>query len=252
MRTSGDSERGFTLVELLVSVAILGLIAAAIVTVYMTGTMVTLSGESQREAQQGARGGMLMEEDLRLAGYGYPSTQPRITAASSTSITFWADLTNASTTLTSAVSAGNTTLSVTSAGGIRSGDTIYLINGSQWEALTVSSAGGTAINVTTGVTSSYPQGVQVGRPKAVTYSWDVVSTISKDAGDGTGLQPVFDGVQAFQLRYFDTNDAEILPANLAANLTSIRRIAVTLTAQSGTGQNLRAFALTSSVRPRNL
>jgi hypothetical protein len=40
--------------------------------------------------------------------------------------------------------------------------------------------------------------------------------------------------------------------SLAGNLGNIRRLVVTLTAQSAGNQEQRSFSLTSSVRPRNL
>jgi len=40
--------------------------------------------------------------------------------------------------------------------------------------------------------------------------------------------------------------------SLAGNLGNIRRLVVTLTAQSAGNQEQRTFSLTSSVRPRNL
>ena len=93
-------------------------------------------------------------------------------------------------------------------------------------------------------------GAVVGRARAIAYSWNQATlTLSKDAGDGAGSQPAVTGVQAFQLRYFDANDAEILPANLAANLPNIRRVMIDLTARSATALNQGTFRGTSSVRP---
>jgi hypothetical protein len=92
----------------------------------------------------------------------------------------------------------------------------------------------------------------VGRPKAITYSW-TSGTLSKDNGEGGGLQPLADGIQAFQFRYFDVWDAEIPPASLAAHLGDIRRITIGVTAQESAGRaGLQAISLSSSVRPRNL
>ena len=81
-------QRGYTLTELLITVAILGLVMAAVLAVQMTSNTMFLRGENQAEAQQGARAAMLMEEDLRMAGYGCPDTgcpTPPTTCASITS-----------------------------------------------------------------------------------------------------------------------------------------------------------------------
>lgn len=264
--------RGFTLAELLVTIAIVGLIMAAVVNIQVTGTTIGQAGENKAEAQQAARAAIMMEEDIRAAGYGYPPSQSQITppvgpnitasiitAASPTSITFMADVADASATLTAFVNPGVKTLPVNDASKIVVGDTIYLINGTQAARLTVASVAGNNVTAITGVICPgipppcYPVGAQVGRARAIAYSWNPTTlTLSKDAGDGAGSQPAVTGVQAFQLRYFDANDAEILPANLAANLQNIRRVMIDLTARSATALNQGIFRGISSVRPRNL
>ncbi len=276
----GD-QRGFTLIELLVTIAILGIVMAAVFTIYATGNTVGLTAENRAEAQQTARAAMLMEEDLRLIGYGCPpagcltpppaAPQFMITAASATAITFWADLTNTSTPLTANLNAGANVVNVVAGAGLgfAVGDTVYLINGAQFARHTVAATGAATITVNPAVACpppapstpcpppplAYPQGAQVGRPRLIIYSWNPATlTLSKDPGDGTGLQPLATGIPNFNLRYFDTNDAEILPANPvgAANLANIRRIQISMTAQSAAALNRGIFTLNSSVRPRNL
>ena len=253
-RRVGGGQDGFTLTELLVTCAIIGLIMGATLAVHLTGMTAATVGESKAEAQQGARAAMIMEEDLRLAGFGYPAAlQTTFTAASPTSVTFNADLLNASTKLSQVVNNGDTTLNVASGNSIASGDTVYLINGDQWESLSVQSATPTTVTVTTGATTSYPAGSQVGRPRVITYSWNAATNrLSKDAGDGNGLRPFADGVQGFQLQFFDTNDALIPAVNLAARLNSIRRMSISMSALSPVSPAGGAFTVHSSVRPRNL
>lgn len=246
-------ERGFTLSELLVTCAILGIIMAAAATVQMTGATVATIGESKAEAQQSARAAMLMEEDIRLAGFGYPSSQTKFTAASQTAVTFWADLLNASTTLSQPVNPGDRVLNVVSGNLIGTGDMVYVINGDQWESLTVTSTTATTVTVAAGAANAYPVNTQVGRPRLITYSWDgATRRLMRDAGDGNGLQPLADGVQAFQYQFFDTTDTAIVPAALPANLGNIRRMAITMTARSTVSAASDAFTVTSSVRPKNL
>jgi prepilin-type N-terminal cleavage/methylation domain-containing protein len=68
MRTLIHDQRGFTLTELLVVVAILGLMLAAIVTVQMQGAQAYLIGSHRVEAQQNGRVALeLMVRELRSA-----------------------------------------------------------------------------------------------------------------------------------------------------------------------------------------
>jgi len=243
-------EDGFTLVELLVAMAILGLVMAGVLNVYLTGNSIALTGENRAEAQNGARASLQIEEDLRLAGYGFPPATPAFAVATATSVSFWADLTNGSTILTAPVNPGDRTFTVTSGVGVTSGDTVYLINQSQWETRTVSGTGATTMTVSVGATSGYPVGGQVGRPRRVTYSWDGANIVTKDPGDGTGAQPAVVGVTAFALSYYDSNNNLIaLPV---ADLSSIRRIVIAMTVRSTATQNRSNFTLNTSVRPRNL
>ncbi len=271
LRVGRRDQHGFTLVELLVTLAILGLVMGAALTVYMTGDTIGQTGQNKAEAQQAARAVMLIEEELRLAGYGVPPSLTKFVndatgSTSSTEVTFLADVANASTTLSANVASGNTTLNVESVAGVAVGDAIYLINGDPYVKLNV-----TSVNVapkTIGVQAGplaascpqeaavgycFPRGAQVGRPRQIRYSWNAATqTLSKDGGDGTGLQPLATGVQNLQFRYFDTGDVEIQPVNLALQLGNIRRIQITVTAQSAAARNRGTFAMTSSVRPRNL
>jgi type II secretory pathway pseudopilin PulG len=248
------NERGFSLTELLVSCGILGMVLTAVGSVLATGSQLNQDGDSRARAQQAARAGMIMEEDLRLAGAGFPPAAIKITAATPTSINFWADITGASTTLTANANVNDTTLNVVNASGFTAGDTIYLINTDQFSTVTVGAAAGTVITINPpGVPVAYSQGVQVGRPKLIRFVWDNVDTIFKDAGMGAGLQPLATGVTVCAMTYFDVNDVVIPAVSLPANLGNIRRIVMTLTAQTAANQQeQRTFSLTSSVRPRNL
>jgi type II secretory pathway pseudopilin PulG len=245
--------RGFSLPELLVSCGVLGFVMAGVAGVLATGRQVSVEGDNRAQSQQAARAAMIVEEELRLAGYGFPAAQQKILAASPTGIAFWADLTNASTRITANANAGDTILNVTNGTGFAAGDVIYLMNTDQFWTVSVSSASATTIVVPNpGVPVALPQGVQVGRPKQIRYLWDGINTLFKDAGTGLGFQPLATGVTGFQLTYFDTNDVAIPPDSLPASLDIIRRVVVTLTAQSAGTDQVRSFTLTSSVRPRNL
>src|SRR5207245_2598352 len=169
-----------TLAELLITIAILGLVMAAVLGVQLTSSTMFLRGENQADAQQAARAALLMEEDLRMVRYGCPDlgcptpppagAQQAISVASTTSITFWADTLNASTTLSAAVAAGAGALPVVDASGVNVNDRIYLNNGGTWETRVVTAKAGNTLTVAA-LTNAYPQGTQVGRPRQIVYTF---------------------------------------------------------------------------------
>ena len=218
--------------EILIAMSIFLLVVFAIYSSFETSRATYGAGEQKADIQQSARIAMeLMERDLRHAGYGFPAgadcdgdlnPDNPIMVANATSITFCADLVNASTIILDVdVNPGDITLNVEDASGIQAGDTIYLINGGQWEPLTVASVN-TGINphtitTTAGAANAYPWGTKVGRPLPVTYCacvdpdaagplpWACAAlnfnTLCNDAGDGAGLQPLADNIQTFQFQY---------------------------------------------------
>lgn len=262
-------QRGYTLAELLITVAILGLIMAAVLAVQMTSNTMFLRGENQAEAQQDARAAMLMEEDLRMVGYGCPdagcvtnaaptdSTQAglnyvKITSASTGSIQFFADTLNVSTSLTAAVNVNATNLPVASTQGFAVGNRIYISNGGTWDTRTITVVGVSNLTVS-GLANAYPQGALVGRPRQITYQLGG-TTLSRDAGDGNGLQALTGGVTSLTFTYRDTNDAVINENPISAgNLPNIRRIQIQTTTQSAAASmGFSNFTINTNVRPRNL
>lgn len=85
---------GFTLVELMVALALGGLVVAAIFSVYTAQQRTYLAQEQVAQMQQNLRAGFyLMTRDLRMAGYNPGGgAGSDITAATANSITFTADL----------------------------------------------------------------------------------------------------------------------------------------------------------------
>ncbi|HYL79266.1 MAG TPA: prepilin-type N-terminal cleavage/methylation domain-containing protein [Candidatus Acidoferrum sp.] len=259
-RVARRGNAGYTLVELLIGAFLFLVILTAIYAVFESNRRTFAAGERKVEVQQSARVALeALQTDLRLAGYGYPTdpTLPnpvllKITGATATSISFWADLNNKSTTLSADVAAGVTALPVASASGVAAGEILWLINGGQFESSTVQSVAGNTITVTAAISAAYPQATVVGRPRAISYSWDAgTKTLSKDDGEGGAAQPVVTGIQAFTFQYFDTSDTAIT-AGLAGRLKDIRRIRISMTVESSAAGSTQTFDITSDARPRNL
>jgi prepilin-type N-terminal cleavage/methylation domain-containing protein len=246
MRVFRD-DHGFTLSELLVAMALMGIVMLAIVALYVNSNALFMTETNRAEAQQGARVTLMIQEDLRMIGTGVPATQAKITAATATTITFVGDTRGASSLLTAAVAAGDTTFSVSDTTGIQIGDSINLVNGATWQNFTVTGVSATTITVGTPSTGAYPIGAQVGAPRTIAYQWNAgTETLSRDAGDGNGLLPLATGVQNFQLSYFDATDSA------TAVLANIRRIAITITTHSTASADAGYFTINSDARPRNL
>jgi len=90
---------------------------------------------------------MLMKR-ISARGLWLPPALTAVTGASQTSITFWADLNNVSTTLSTAAAAGTKILTVAGGLGINPNDSLYLSSGSTSETQTVKTIVGPTITVT--------------------------------------------------------------------------------------------------------
>ena len=87
-RAARGRDRGFTVVELIISMFIVGIVAAAIFTLYNSFYGATRSQDLLLEAQQNARVGIdLMERELVNAGYD-AGTADIVTEATANSIEF--------------------------------------------------------------------------------------------------------------------------------------------------------------------
>lgn len=94
IRQAPADQRGFTLTELLVAIALLGLIMAGTLTVLMVGNESYLTGSNQAEAQAAVRAALeRMTTDIREAGY-----DPEATGCTTGGAGCWAALNNPTTT----------------------------------------------------------------------------------------------------------------------------------------------------------
>ncbi len=259
-------DRGFTVLEILVSVAVSTIILLGLYALLETGQNTTSRGEQKLDLQQAARAGLdTMVRDLRMAGSGLPNphdyTNPdaAFTAATPNSVSFRIDPQSANTDLTANASSGTTVIYLNATDPFTAGGTIYIFGNDggsppadHWETKVVSSKTSTSLTLNLGLSNTYNAGSQVAQPR--TYTYDLQgTTLRRDAGDLNGPQPLAENISALSIRYYDTTDSEISPASLSAHLANIRRLQITITAFKGSQlRGDQTFLLNSSIRPRNI
>lgn len=90
MKRYGDS-KGFTLVEILIALAIMSIVTTAIYQLYISNYKTWVSQDLVTEMQQNARFSIdLMTREMQLMGYDIPSGETAVKEATSNKITFWA------------------------------------------------------------------------------------------------------------------------------------------------------------------
>lgn len=284
----GAGDAGYTLVELLIAVAILGLVALAIGGVYQVSVQAYTRSASLEDAQLSARAGLdRMAIELRLAG-AYLSgaataldpAPDAITAASSTSVTFRGDV-NGDTlnssgdeiTVNTDYSSG-TSLVVNRATGI-DGTTnpfapnkyIYALTGPRREVGQIASTytSGTDLTLAAALKYNYLAGSIVRTVETVTYTLTAYASCPAPLPSISGMSCLtrsVDGgaaqaqtlvenvtVTGLTLTYYNSLGAEILDTSTQANRNTIREISISLTTQGNDGSRR---TMTSRVRPRSL
>jgi prepilin-type N-terminal cleavage/methylation domain-containing protein len=260
-------QEGYTLAELLVVTAILGMVVAATLGVYQVSQQSYILAASLEDAQLGARAGLdRMATDLRLIGaFGVlvDGAPPPVTVATRTRITFRGDIdadtvtgTHAETTGAAAAGGADTAsvdvpAGVTAAEAFKPGELLYIAgtDGVTREARAISAVAATAISLDTPLTSGFPEGSLVRSVETVTY--DVSgSRLRRTVGAG-GADTIVDNVTDLALTYFEEGSppAEILDTSAQTDRDRIREIRISLTT---TGRGGTRRTLTSRIRPPNL
>lgn len=269
-RQRGGGQAGFTLVEMLVTIAILGFAMAAIVGLYQATQRTTSFALAGEDAQTSTRAALdLIVNDLRLinAGRSMPASPSGfITTATATSITFLGDVNqdtldltdpkNPKDATTTGANAGATTITVSSATGFAPGKWLYVADGSIDENVQITGVAGTTLALAAGLGKSYPANSIVRSVESVTWGWNAGSqSLCRSVGGGCTAPfsndlTVATNVKAFQLRYFKADGTELVSP--VGPLDDIRRIRVSMTVQVGTGEQQVARQMEVDVRPRSL
>lgn len=249
-------EAGYTLVELLVAIAVMGFVTAATVQIQLiTADTVTIASAAL-EAQDEGRGGLdrILSELEQIGAFytGATNAGTAITAASSTSITFLGDVdgdtldaAGAEARLILAVTAGATTLIVDRAGGFVAGEVVFLASGAAREVRTVALASGSTITLSAALTNAFPLDAMVRSVESVNYT--LTGTNVTRALNGGAAETVVSNVTGMAFTYFDANGNQLIGAIPPA---SVREVRVSLTNTASNGKLGRAML--GRVRPRSL
>jgi prepilin-type N-terminal cleavage/methylation domain-containing protein len=262
---------GYTLVELLIVVAITGMVAAGIVGVYQVFQGIYTRATALEDAQLGARAGLdRMANELRLIGsfwVGASGAGNAITAATPTSIIFMANVDDSSVVngveaIASSIATGTSVpLSLSAADTADAfriyvanpdvnNDYIYIANGGKREVKRITAINNSTLTLAplpeTPLSSAYPVGSLIRDVKRITYTRDAVTNRLTRSQGGSGADPVVDNVVGLTFTYFD-KDGGALGTNPTAS--AIREIQVSLTTQGADGSRR---TMTTRVNPRNL
>ena len=259
------TEAGFSLIELVVVVAILGIVLAAVLGMLQGTQRVILFASAGEDAQVTARAALnQLATDLRLINRGGPTSAGAITAASATSITFLSDIDNDTqdgagnnATLTALANIGATTVQVNSATGFSVGELLSIADGPVAETHPITAIAGTTLTLGAGLTASYPVGSIVRSVETVSYTWDLATrTLCRNVG-GACIAPfpnillIATDVTGFQLTYFDSAGAVIPNPTTQAARDAIREVRVQLTSLAQSGDQTVSRIMAVTVRPRN-
>lgn len=268
-------EPGYTIIELLVAIALAGLIGSAVAAVYQVSQQSYTRASSLEAAQLGARAGLdRMANELRLIGsywVGASGAGNAITAATPISITFMASVDDlympipGALEATTTVNANGTNVPLTNisaddtSGAFKINDYIYIANGSTREVRQITAVNATTLTVAVlsppSQSSAYPPGSLVRDVKTITYARNAGATSTCPASTcltrtqgGSGADPFIDNVTGLTFTYYGTTGGELGPN---PTLSAIREIQVDLTVQVQ-GLDSVPRRMRTRVRPRNL
>lgn len=265
------SERGYSMVELLISVAVMSIVIGATLGSLSKGQVTSKNEQESTDMTQNARVAFdTITQDLRLAGSGLPR-QYAIVAASATSLTVRGNFSSTST-IAGTVDATTGVLVVGSTKGFSAGQTVSLTDkGSGAIVLTTLSAvGATTLTVSTSATSLTPgtalescgPGTAIEPIERVTYRLDngaisrisapelAPSSVKTDTISESALDS--DTSTGLKFRYYDGAGLEMTDLSVLSDIASIEMDLKHRTLdKDGDSRKYRVLRLKLHVRPRN-
>ena len=280
-----SSQSGFSLLEMLVSVAVMSIVIGSIFAITTQNQMFGRSEAETSETMQTARAAFeLMSREIRNAGLGYP-TQQTFASASSTRLTIRGTFPKI-TAVATATDAATGALTVSPIANFAVGQRVLLVDANTTAAayttitavdaginkLTVATIIGTEVTnmwviPSTAATtiSSFGPGTSVAVVQCITYSISSSGTLARsvapevdatatEAGDLANNILAADGTRGLSFTYYDSAGSEVTNPTSAASLASISLIKLALTARNRNrslhSKEYDAVKLATDIRPR--
>ena len=222
LRKRTDKQHGFTLVELMVVVAIFFFIIAAVFDAYLSQYHASVIQERVSETQQNARIAMdFLSKEIRMAGFAMPATvvngfsnaiTPAINndATSGNNVLDGTDQITVITgyrqisTLASAANQGATTITINGNGNNFDTDKkkyVCIDAATSEDNYEVTGATSNSLTLSPGLTRNYEQGAVVLMVKAITYSINDAWALTRNENTGGGAQTLVPNIEDLQFAY---------------------------------------------------
>jgi prepilin-type N-terminal cleavage/methylation domain-containing protein len=267
---AGARERGFTLIEILVTLVLMGLISQGLVSFFMTSSKLRSIADIRLETHQAVAATMdSLARDVRLAGSCFPSNGQFVSLAgvdNGTQDTITIRLGNTSnqscvqTALNADAAAGGNTLSLTSTQGFAVNSVGYVTNGSAGDFFTVTAVAGAVLTTDGTWSQAYPAASSsvyamqehIYRVNATIDSRGPVITSQRNRG----TEEIFaDGITALNVRYRKTDDSIVDLPGSDAEWRLVKEVLLSVSARSLTplpGGSFHQETAAFTVKPRNL
>jgi prepilin-type N-terminal cleavage/methylation domain-containing protein len=268
-RRPATAQRGFTLIELMVTLVILAMAGTFIYTVFITQHDSYVTQQDVSETQQDVRVSLdMLTRDLQSTGYGVSGGGTGITAATATSITFNVAQNYPVPSLVASPYITNLAGNVITVNNITPfavNDTVRIL--SMWDRSQIGSytistinAGANQLTLSGSPTTAHQGDVVVGTVNAITYSLTADanspgSFILQRTSTTNGAETLADHLLSLRFNY-TLVDGSVTTAPAASDLPNIRMVQATLTSQTAravakAGANARTRSLSAFVRVMN-